>query len=304
MIGRVVEIAGNDRHLSRYRGFMVVSEGREELGRIPLDDIAAVVVTARGASYTHKLLLSLAQKTVPLVLCNEKFLPEAWLWPVEGNHIQAMRMAFQVEAKRPLGKRLWQGIIKSKISHQAAVLEAFGKESEHLKQLIPKVRSGDPDNIEAKAARRYWLSLMGSDFRRERHGEGANPLLNYGYTVIRACAARAIATVGLHPSLGIHHRNRYDHLQLADDIMEPFRPLVDYTVCNLISQNKCEVDKDTKRSLALLPSRDMQTKNGATPVMSCLQILALSVARSFEDGEPLLDLPISPLPLELQVAGS
>ena len=180
MIGRVVEIAGNDRHLSRYRGFMVVSEGREELGRIPLDDIAAVVVTARGASYTHKLLLSLAQKTVPLVLCNEKFLPEAWLWPVEGNHIQAMRMAFQVEAKRPLGKRLWQGIIKSKISHQAAVLEAFGKESEHLKQLIPKVRSGDPDNIEAKAARRYWLSLMGSDFRRERHGEGANPLLNYG----------------------------------------------------------------------------------------------------------------------------
>jgi len=302
MIGRVVEIAEDGRHLSLARGFMTVeSEGRE-IGRVPLDDIGVVIANAHGVSYTNNLLVKLAEKGASVVLCGPNHSPVAWLWPIAGNHEQAKRMRAQIEATRPLEKRLWQTIVRAKVEQQGAVLAAVGRPAGGFRLLAREVKSGDPENVEAQASRRYWPLLMGEDFRRDRQLPGANALLNYGYTVLRAATARAIVAAGLHPSLGIQHQG--NPLCLADDLMEPFRPLVDLAVARLLDAGTGEVDREAKRALALITTVDMQTRRGTTPLWTCLERLAVSLARSFEDGRATLDLPYAPLPLELGTTGS
>ena len=157
------------------------------------------------------------------MLCGSDYLPTAWLWPVDGHHVQALRMRCQLGASRPLCKRLWQVVVKAKISQQKNVLDLLQFCDGGLGSLARRVKSGDPDNVEAQAARRYWPLLFGKEFRRERYGPFPNPFLNYGYTVLRAAMARAVVSAGLHPSLGIHHHNRANPMCLVDDLMEPFR---------------------------------------------------------------------------------
>lgn len=299
MIGRIVEIAEDGRHLSLDRGFMTVeSEGRE-IGRVPLDDIGVVLANAHGISYTNNLLTKLAERGAAVVLCGPNHSPVAWLWPVVGHHEQSKRMRAQIEATRPLEKRLWQTVVAAKIEQQGAVLEAVGRPAGGFRLLAREVRSGDPQNIEAQASRRYWPLLLGEDFRRDRALPGANALLNYGYTVLRAATARAIASAGLHPSLGIHHQG--NPLCLADDLMEPFRPMIDWVVSRLIGQGTSEVTPETKKILAGIAAADMRTARGTTPLATCLERLAASLAGSFESGKPDLDLPIAPMPLEMLV---
>ena len=208
MIGRIVEIAEDGRHLALKRGFMTVRVDGDEIGRVALDDISVVIANAHGLTYSNNLLVALAERGAPLVICGRNHSPIAWVWPVAGHHAQTARMAAQVAASQPLKKRAWQAIVCAKISQQAAVLDAAGHRGGGVAALARKVRSGDPENVEAQAARRYWTLLMGDDFRRDRSAPGANALLNYGYTVLRAATARAVMAAGLHPSLGIHHRTR------------------------------------------------------------------------------------------------
>jgi CRISPR-associated protein Cas1 len=233
------------------------------------------------------------------VLCGSNHSPVAWLWPIAGHHAQAARMRAQLEATRPLGKRLWQVLVQAKIGQQAAVLSALGQTGSGLLLLARQVRSGDPDNLEAQAARRYWPLVFGPDFRRDRGLPGINALLNYGYTVLRAATARAVVAAGLHPSLGIHHRHRNDSMCLVDDLMEPFRPLVDLMVARLAVHGVQSVTVDAKRALAGMTIVDMQTSQGTTPLGTCLERLAVSLGQAFECGEAKLDLPLAPLPLEL-----
>ena len=291
MIGRVIEIASEGRHLARFRGLMTVSAGGVEDGRVPLDDIGVLLCNARGLTYSNDLLVELAKRGVAVVLCGNNFLPVAWLWPLEGHHIQALRMRCQLEASLPLRKRLWQATIRAKIVQQRLTLEMLGKFHGDLDDLARRVKSGDPDNMEAQAARRYWPLLFGSEFQRERFGEMPNPLLNYGYTVLRAATARAVAAAGLHPSLGIHHYNRYDAMCLVDDLMEPFRPAVDYTVARLVESGCPEVMPEAKRALAGTLAADMRTEQGTTPLATCLERAAQSLAQSFEDKRPALAFP-------------
>ena len=302
MIGRVVEIAEDGRHLSLSRGFMVVKSGSEEAARVPLDDIAVVIANAHGLTYSNNLLLALAERNTVVILCGPNHLPRAWVWPLEGHHVQAGRMRAQLAAPKPLGKRLWQAIVKTKIAHQAAVLRALGKPAGGLEMLARKVRSGDPTNVEAQASRRYWPLVMGKDFRRDRHQGGANALLNYGYTVLRSGVARAVVSTGLHPSVGIHHYHPGDAMCLVDDLMEPFRPLVDLTVARLVRTGSREVTSETKKALAATMFADMRTQTGTTMLATCLERLAVSLAQSFESGKAELDLPLAPLPLELPIA--
>lgn len=299
MTGRVVEIAEDGRHLSLKRGFMAVAHGGEEVARLPLDDIAVVIANAHGTTYSNNLLVALAERGAGMVFCSTNHRPVAWLWPIEGHHVQAGRMAAQLAASRPLCKRLWQVLVRAKIGQQAAALEFIGQPSGGFDLLTRKVRSGDPDNIEAQAARRYWPLLMGPDFRRNRTAGGANAFLNYGYTVLRAATARAVVASGLHPSLGIHHRNPGDSLCLVDDLMEPFRPLVDLAAYRLVAGGSKEMDTESKRLLAGVLSWDMQTDRGTTPVLTCLERLSTSLAQAFADGKTGLDLPLAPLPLDL-----
>lgn len=291
MIGRVIEIASEGRHLARYRGLMTVSAGGVEDGRVPLDDIGVLLCNARGLTYSNDLLVELARRGAAVVLCGSNYLPVAWLWPLEGHHIQALRMRCQLEASLPLRKRLWQATVKAKIGQQKIILERLGKSDGGLDGLARRVKSGDPDNMEAQAARRYWPLLFGPGFQRERFGEMPNPLLNYGYTVLRAATARAVAAAGLHPSLGIHHHNRYDAMCLVDDLMEPFRPAVDYAVAHLVESGCAEVTPEAKRALVGVLAADMSTERGTTPLETCLERAAQSLAQSFEDRKTALVFP-------------
>ena len=207
-------------------------------------------------------------------------------------------MADQAAASVPLKKRLWTQLVVAKIESQRATLEALGAEHEGFFLLARKVRAGDPDNVEAQAARRYWPLLFGREFRRDRQSEGVNAMLNYAYTVLRAGAARAIMAAGLHPSLGLSHRQRGNAFALADDLMEPFRPLADLLVCDLIRGGHGEVDTTTKPQLARILVTDMSTADGVSPVGACLSRLALSLARCFAGEQKKLDLPRRALPLE------
>lgn len=297
MIGRIVEIAQDGRHLAAERGFLTISAEGGEVGRVPLDDIGVIIINAHGVTYSNNLIVRLAERGVGLVLCGPNHNPIAWLWPVVGHHDQANRIRAQIEASKPLKKRLWQALVQAKIRQQGAVLDALGQPGSGFDLLSRRVGSGDPDNMEAQAARRYWPLLLGEDFRRDREAGGANALLNYGYAVLRAATARAVCAAGLHPSLGIAHKNA--GMSLADDLMEPFRPIVDLVVARLVASGINAVDRNAKRVLAEITALDMQTERGRTPLFLCLERLATSLAASYERGKIELDLPLAPLPIEI-----
>lgn len=302
MIGRIVEIAEDRRHLFVSRGFMVVQETggeRTELGQVPLDDIAAVIGNAHGLSYTNNLLVALAERGIPFVLCARNHNAVGMLWPIEGNHQQAKRFDTQLAATRPMHKRLWAEVVRCKLEQQTAALEAINSPVAPLASLVKKVRSGDPDNIEAQGARRYWTLLFGDDFRRDQNAGETNALLNYGYTILRSAMARAVVAAGLHPTLGIHHSNAANSMRLVDDLMEPFRPIVDLHVFQLHSIGENELTPDTKRSLVRTLYDDMQTCSGVTPVMVAMQRLATSLAQIYLGQRDKLDLPLPGLPLML-----
>lgn len=305
MVGRIVEIADDRRHLFMNRGFMVVRETegeRKELGQIPLDDIAAVIANAHGISYTNNLLVALAERGVPFVLCGPNHNAVGMLLTLDGHHVQSKRIEAQIAASAPTVKRLWAAVVKAKLQQQAAALEAAGAPTAPLTALVAKVRSGDPDNIEAQGARRYWSLLFGPDFRRDQDGGGLNGMLNYGYTILRSATARAVVAAGLHPSMGLHHSNDANAMRLVDDLMEPFRPVVDLKVWQLRHAGEDDVTPDSKRALVRVLYDDMQTNVGVTPVMVCMQRLATSLALVFLEDRTKLDLPLPGLPLSL--AGS
>lgn len=302
MIGRIVEVADDRRHLFLSRGFLVVkdTEGeRKELGQVPLDDIAAVIANAHGLSYTNNLLVALAERCAPFVLCAANHNAVGMVLTIDGNYQQAKRFDAQLAASQPLMKRLWAEIVKSKLQQQAAALEAAGAPFIPLSALVRKVRSGDPDNFEAQGARRYWGLLFGDDFRRDQQSDGLNAMLNYGYTVLRAATARAVVAAGLHPTIGLHHSNEGNAMRLVDDLMEPFRPVIDLKVWQLHQQGEIQVTPESKRALVRTLYDDMQTSVGATPLMVCTQKLATSLAQVFMGERKKLDLPLLGLPLDL-----
>ncbi len=298
MIGRIVEIADDGRHLAKSRGFMTVTSEKAEIGRVPLDDMAAVIANAHGITYSNSLLVALAERCIPLVMCGANHQPAAFLWTADGHYEQAGRMADQAAASKPLRKRLWAQIVSAKIEHQGATLEAVGAAHQGFRLLARKVRSGDPDNVEAQAARRYWPLMFGKDFRRDRQASGVNAMLNYTYTVLRSGAARAVMAAGLHPSLGLAHRQRGNAFALADDLMEPFRPVADLLVRDLFGEGATEVNKETKPRMADVLITDMSVAGGVSPVALCLKRLALSTARCFAGETRTLEFPRPTLPLE------
>jgi CRISPR-associated protein Cas1 len=302
LIGRIVEVADDRRHLFVHRGFMVVRDTEDEhkeLGQVPLDDIAALIANAHGLSYTNSLLVALAERGVPFVLCASNHNAVGMLLPIEGNFEQAHRIEAQIAAHQPTHKRLWAAVVRSKLEQQAAALDAAGAPTAPLTALASKVKSGDPENLEAQGARRYWTLLFGTEFRRDQNAPGTNALLNYGYTVLRAATARAVIAAGLHPSIGLHHSHDNNAMRLVDDLMEPFRPLFDLKVWQLRCTREDDVNPDTKRAMVHTLYDDMQSDAGVTPVMACVQKLATSLAQVYIGQREKLDLPLPGLPLSL-----
>lgn len=288
---RIVDIATDGLHLSAYRGFLVVKLDGEEQGRIALDDVCSVIVHAHGVTWTTSLAVELARRGAIIVLCAANHSPVALVSPIDGHHAQAAKMRAQWDAPRPLMKQLWRHIVVAKIEMQASLLTARGKsEGGALGMMAKRVRSGDADNLEAQAARRYWPALMGPDFRRDQNADGANALLNYGYTIMRSCVARSIVAAGLHPTIGLHHHNRLNGFALADDLVEPFRPLVDGLVQRMVNEGVGSVTPEAKQRLARLIGHDVRIGGNISPVSIASQRLAQSLARSFDEKKQVLTL--------------
>ncbi|MHA6723190.1 type II CRISPR-associated endonuclease Cas1 [Sphingomonas sp. RS2018] len=297
---RIVDIATDDRHLSAYRGFLIVSHQLEEVGRVPLDDIAAVIVHAHGVTWSTNLVVALAERGAILLLCGSNHAPVAVCLPLDGHHAQNGRMSAQWKACRPLAKQLWRRLVVAKIRWQAAVLAANGRPADAFDLLARRVGSGDPDNVEAQAARRYWPLLMGADFRRDRDAAGANAMLNYGYAILRSLCARAVVAAGLHPSIGVHHANRGNAFALADDLIEPFRPLADALTIRLLARGIDTVTPEAKRAYAGMIAVDLAGENGTTTVAAAAGRAAQTLAASFQSGRAAdLVLPTQPSPIEL-----
>ena len=232
-------------------------------------------------SHTQQLFATCCANNVAIILCDNKHLPAYLLLPLVGNSQQTKFLAEQIAASQPAKKRLWQLIVKAKISAQARVLSDLVTSSPRLGRLVSAVKSGDPHNVEAQAARIYWRVLFGDGFSRDRNQGGINMLLNYGYTVMRAAVARALVGTGLHPSLGINHRNQYNSFALADDLLEPLRPLVDIRVFQLASERKeDELGMEQKSSLLECLSWQVFMDDKKSPLMVALHAYTAGVRRT------------------------
>lgn len=295
---RIVDVATDGVHLSAHRGLLIVTLDREEVGRVALDDIAAVIVHAHGVTWTTSLVVKLAQVGAMMVLCSANHAPVAMMVPVEGHHAQNARFRAQWDVSLPFRKQAWKTVVQAKIRNQGSLLSALGREEgQALLLMAERVKSGDPANSEAQAARRYWPALLGPQFRRDRDASGANALLNYGYTVMRAAVARSVIAAGLHPTIGLHHANRLNAFALADDLVEPFRPLVDAVVRQMVEDGESNLDGLAKARLAALLSADLDLQGATTPVSVAIQRLAQSLAASFEKRRVELAIFQPPTPL-------
>jgi CRISPR-associated protein Cas1 len=304
LLDQIVDVSQDGRHLSRDRGFLKVEADGLVLGRVPLDQIAAVIVHSHGVTWSNSLLVELADRGTPVVLCAANHQPRALLIALDGHHKQNARMRAQWDAQQPLVKQAWKQVVAAKIRMQAAALSAIGQPSAPLEQIARSVQSGDTTNTEAQAARYYWPLMMGKAFRRDTDLPDINALLNYGYTVLRAATARAVAAAGLHPTIGIFHSNRANPFALADDLMEPFRPLVDLTARAIAVRSGPSVTNEAKRHMTDLIALDLPLTGETSPVSVALSRLATSLAQSFETRRLLLALPEPPTPLILSGLGS
>lgn len=294
---RIVDISTDGLHLATHRGFLTVSASGEEKGRIALDDVGALSVHAHGTTWSNALVVRLSERAVPVVVCDASHAPVACVWPLEGHHAQAARMRAQIAAPRPLTKQAWRQIVVGKVRMQGEVLAFAGLEGGAFEMLARKVRSGDPQNVEAQAARRYWKVLFGPGFGRDREAGGTNAMLNYGYAVLRAIVSRAICAAGLHPTLGVFHSNRTNAFALADDLMEPFRPIVDLNVRRLAAAGCTEVSPEVKRELAKLSAVDLvMPAEIVSPLGIAVQRLVQSLAAAYETRAVQLVLPARPAP--------
>lgn len=287
----ILEITNTNRHLCVERGFVLVKEHDKLLGKVPLDSVSVVMANSYGMTVSNNLLVALSERNIPFISCGKNHVPAAVLWSTEGNYRQAFCSDAQAKAGEVLNKNLWKTIVKQKIRNQRFVAESVGSNSLRLKELESSVKSGDTRNNEAQAAKIYFNLVFGNDFIRDRNAEGINSLLNYGYTILRSLTSRAVMSAGLNPVFSIYHKNKLNPMRLVDDVMEPFRPVVDQTVLCIISNTIPEVNKTTKKILAGLHLLPMKKEGLNSTVGFCIQDLAVSLAKVYMKELDTLSLP-------------
>ena len=289
MIKRTLEISTRGIFLAVEQEQLVIKLEGQELQRVPIEDIGVLLLSTTAATYTHAVISRLLTAGAVIVACDDQHLPCGMLLP-QNNSLQTERLTTQVSAKKPLLKQLWRQLVMAKIAAQADLLGPGDVQSAML-GIRDRVRSGDPENGEAQAARRYWLALLGPDFRRDQEGPPPNNLLNYGYMALRAAVARSIAAAGLHPSLGVHHHNRADTFCLADDLMEPLRPMVDRRVKRLAKSGLTEINKDAKRELLPVLTETVSLGDTTGPLMVALERMVASLVRCYAGETDRLEIP-------------
>lgn len=253
---------------------------------IPIEDIGIVVLDNKRITITQGVMEALLENNAAVITCNESHLPIGMHLPLVGNTTQTERMRYQIEASLPLKKQLWQQTISAKIQNQAAVLKQMrGTEVRNMLKWASEVKSGDSENLEARAAVYYWQNAfpMIENFTRSREGVSPNNLLNYGYAILRAIVARALVSSGLITTLGIHHRNKYNPFCLADDVMEPYRPYVDKLVMQLYDKypNCEELTKEFKTELLSIPVLDVVINGKRSPLMIAVSTTTSSLQKCY-----------------------
>jgi len=297
---------GNPAYLSLRQGQMVIRlpdivrnetlpERMKQQGEItkPIEDIGIVVLDNKQITITQGLLEALLENNSAVITCDNRSMPVGLMLPLCGNSVQSERFRDQIDASLPLKKQLWQQTIKAKIRNQAAILTHWtSKETGCMRRWESDVKSGDPDNLEGRAAAYYWKTLFSNfdklkDFTRDRDGIYPNNLLNYGYAVLRAVVARALVSSGMLPTLGIHHHNRYNAYCLADDIMEPYRPYVDEIVFSIVKEfggEEQDLTKNIKAKLLSIPTTEVIINGKHSPLMVAVSQTTASLYRCF-NGE-------------------
>jgi CRISPR-associated protein Cas1 len=304
VIKRTVEISQHPSHLSVRLGQLQIRRHTDDgsaplAGTIPCEDIGMVLIDHPQATMTQQALAVLMALGAAVLVCGRDHLPAGLLLPI-GQHSQVVwRLADQFSASRPLCKQLWKQIVVAKIRAQAEAVSADAFVHRRLMNLARDVRSGDTSNIEAQAARVYWAALREQDeawtaFRRRPDGDDPlNAMLNYGYAVMRAAVARATVAAGLLPAQGIHHANRANAFCLADDLVEPLRPLVDARVRRLLRQGFDQINQPVKAALLELLQIEVCSGDQRGPLMVAMHRYAASLVQCFSRERKQLEIPIA-----------
>ncbi|HCE57050.1 MAG TPA: type II CRISPR-associated endonuclease Cas1 [Prolixibacteraceae bacterium] len=278
----------NPAYLSKKDQQLKVVEPRTntEKASVPLEDIAVVILEHPQITITQALLADLIDRNVAFISCDSRHLPAGLMLPLAGNTVQTERFKLQIEATEPLLKNLWAQTVKAKIENQAALLQQVGKENKQLLALAPQIKSGDPDNIEGRAASVYWKKLFQEhEFTRNRFGTEPNSQLNYCYAILRAIVARALVSSGMLPTLGIFHRNKYNAYCLADDIMEPYRPFCDELVYKMFVSGEIEdenITREQKIKMLGIATCDVLIDGNKSPLMVAMSRTTNSLYECFE----------------------
>ena len=273
----------NPARLSLKLAQMVV-ELQDVTRTLPIEDIGVVILDHKQITITHALIDALLANNVAMVTSNDKHLPVGLMLPLDGNTLQSERFRVQIDASEPLKKPMWQQTIVANILGQAHVLGTQLIKHNNMLKWAKDVRSGDTENMEARAAAFYWRNMFEKDaFIRDPQGLPPNNLLNYGYSIVRAMMARALVGAGLLPTLGIHHHSRYDAYCLADDIMEPYRPFVDMKVLEMWKNGgiTSDISSDQKRELLGITTMDVNISGHRSPMMLAIQTTAQSVQKCY-----------------------
>ena len=294
MIKRIIDIS-EPAYLHLKNKQLLIDKNNETVGSIPVEDLGVIILENPQIVITQAAIIACQKNNVAIVFCDEKHLPYSLLLPVsDANTLHNKILRRQIEMSKATKKRLWQQIVIHKIQQQSKTLERASKNTTQLKRLSSKVRSGDPENIEAQAAKKYWNLLFGTEFRRNIDEAGINSLLNYGYAIIRAMIARAIVSGGLHPSIGVFHKNQYNGLCLADDLMEPFRPWVDWLVFNFVKKNNNEnihINQKTKSMFLKLLGEAVLYNKKKMPLMVACHYLLADFKKTFDESRFKLNYP-------------
>lgn len=253
---------------------------------IPIEDIGVVVLDNKRITITTGVMEALLENNAAVITCDSRSMPTGLMLPLYGNTLQNERFRDQLDASLPLRKQLWQQTVKQKIANQEVVLRSYTEaETRCMKAWVEDVRSGDADNLEARAAAYYWRKIFPAlpDFVRGREGEPPNNLLNYGYAILRAVIARALVSSGMLPTLGIHHHNRYNAYCLADDIMEPYRPYVDELVIKMMRNypDYSTLTRELKGELLNIPVLDVTIDSKRSPLMIAASQTTASLYKCF-----------------------
>lgn len=278
---------GNQAYLCLRDNQLVVKKKDGEPKTVPVEDVGFIILDSPQVTISCALLSFLTENNCAVISCDSKHLPSGLFLPLSGNSLQSERFRHQIEASLPLKKQLWQQTVQQKILNQASVLQLRRKcPVKILFSCAGNVRSGDADNREAVAAAYYWKQLFPllESFTRDRFGVPPNNIFNYGYAILRGVVARSLVASGLLPTFGIHHSNRYNAYCLADDIMEPYRPIVDKLIIEKLDGMKeipAEVSRELKISLLEIPVLDAKIDGKRSPLMNAVSLTTTSLYRCF-----------------------